>query len=188
MKLAALLAAFVGIILVGCSSGESAAVERPSNGDAAVTAPHMAQTKSASEAMCRKHWMEGTRYADDGQFEAAIQEFDKAIELGSHCAPSYGHRGMAYGNLGQYRRAIKDYDKAIEFFPESGGLYFWRASAYDELGQYQNAINDYTKVIQFEPDEASLYLLRGIALQKLYKFSLANKDFNKACKLDKSNC
>ena len=44
--------------------------------------------------------MEGTRYADDGQFEAAIQGFDKAIELGSPCAPFYGHRGMAYGNLG----------------------------------------------------------------------------------------
>ena len=150
MKLAALLAAFVGIILVGCSSGGSAAVERPSNGDAAVTAPHVAQTKSASEAMCRKHWMEGTRYADDGQFEAAIQEFDKAIELGSHCAPSYGHRGMAYGNLGQYQNAINDYTKVIQFDPGEASLYLLRGIALQKLYKFSLANKDFNKACKLD--------------------------------------
>jgi len=52
-----------------------------------------------------------------GQYQQAIEEYDKAIKFKPNDAIGYGHRGNCYNNLGQYQRAIEDYDKRIELDP-----------------------------------------------------------------------
>jgi tetratricopeptide (TPR) repeat protein len=41
-----------------------------------------------------------------GEYEKAIECFDKAIELNPNAALAYNNRGNAYKDLGQYERAI----------------------------------------------------------------------------------
>ena len=55
---------------------------------------------------------------DAGDFERAIQNLDKAIELNPQFADAFCNRGLAYVNLGRYARAMQDFDKAIELKPQ----------------------------------------------------------------------
>ena len=55
----------------------------------------------------------GLAYANKGEFNAAIQDYDKAIELNPQSADAYINRGNAYDEKGEFDTAIQDYNKAI---------------------------------------------------------------------------
>ena len=49
----------------------------------------------------------GWDYAEQGDYENAIEEYDEAIRLDPQLAEAYNNRGAAYGSLGQYEREKK---------------------------------------------------------------------------------
>jgi Flp pilus assembly protein TadD len=56
----------------------------------------------------------GNVYGRKGQFDKAIADYNKAIEINPKDAMAYNNRGVEYQNKGQYDRAVADYNKAIE--------------------------------------------------------------------------
>jgi tetratricopeptide (TPR) repeat protein len=56
-------------------------------------------------------------YAEKGEYDRAIADFDKAIKLKPKDAKAYSNRGNAYREKGDKERAIADYDKAIKLNP-----------------------------------------------------------------------
>lgn len=72
-----------------------------------------------------KHWEEtdtyndrGLAYHNKGDYDKAILEYTKAIELDSGAAKAYSNRGVAYCNKEDYGRAITDFTRAIELDPD----------------------------------------------------------------------
>ena len=65
-------------------------------------------------AISKKYFDSGTGYLLNGEYEIAIQEFDKAIEIYPDNAYAYHNRGISLGKLGQYSLAEKDSNKACE--------------------------------------------------------------------------
>ena len=59
----------------------------------------------------------GVEYIDKGQYELAVAEFTKAIDLDSNYAKAYYNRGVAYGWLGESSKANQDFAKACELDP-----------------------------------------------------------------------
>ena len=106
MKQAVLLAVFIGIILVACSNGVSTAVEQAANIDATVVAA-TAATRTASDVqekvaatvsspIYKNHWDQGYSYLKNGHYQLAINEFDKAIQIGGDDdAGAYNSRGYS---------------------------------------------------------------------------------------------
>ena len=84
-------------------------------------------------------------YGQSGDWQLAIEDFDKAIKLCLNDALAYVGRGVAYDELGQYLRAIEDYDKAIKLDPDFGVAYKSRGLAYRKLGQDAKADADKAK-------------------------------------------
>jgi len=64
-----------------------------------------------------KLYNQGTELLKKGQYDQAIANFDKAIEINPRYAEAYNNRGIAYTKKGQYDKAISDYNKAIELDP-----------------------------------------------------------------------
>ena len=56
----------------------------------------------------------GVSYADLGEYERAIEDYDEAIRLDPQSARAYINRGNAYDGLGKSEEAERDYAKAKE--------------------------------------------------------------------------
>jgi len=86
----------------------------------------------------------------EGQYEEAIEEYSKAIELEPMNTLAYEHRGVAKASLRQYEEAIKDYNIAIELEPKNKLAYEHRGIAKANMGLYESAIEDYQTVLTIE--------------------------------------
>src|SRR5258708_7345356 len=72
----------------------------------------------------------GNAYAQKGQHDRAIEDFDQALRLDSNYAFALQSRGAAYFNKGQYDRAIQDYDQPLRLAPSYAITYHSRALAH----------------------------------------------------------
>ena len=59
----------------------------------------------------------GVAYADKHEYDRAITDYTKAIEIDPRDALAYFNRGNAYRDKGEYDRANADYTRAIEINP-----------------------------------------------------------------------
>jgi len=59
----------------------------------------------------------GIAYGEKGQYDRAIFDFNRAIEINPTDNKAYNNRGIVYRLQGQYDQAISDFNKAIEIKP-----------------------------------------------------------------------
>src|SRR5882672_8492048 len=93
----------------------------------------------------------GGGYRATGEYDSAIQDFDRSIQLNPKSASTFINRGIAYKNKGQFDRAIADYDQALVLQPDSAIAYTDRGLAYEKKEQYDRALQDYDKAINLDP-------------------------------------
>jgi len=60
----------------------------------------------------------GNSYAKKEEYDEAIDEYNKAIEIDPELMDGYNNRGLAYHNKGQYDKALSDLNKALEINPD----------------------------------------------------------------------
>ena len=104
----------------------------------------------------------GNAYFIEGQYDQAISDYNKALEINPRNANAYSNRGNVYYHKGQYDQAISDYNKALEINPRFAKAYSNRASAYKSIGQYDKAWEDVDKAqdLGFKINPRFLRLLR----------------------------
>jgi tetratricopeptide (TPR) repeat protein len=68
--------------------------------------------RDAKDAMA--HYKRGVAYQFTGDFDRAIADYNKAIELRPRSARAYESRGSAYASKGVYTNAVADVTKASE--------------------------------------------------------------------------
>jgi tetratricopeptide (TPR) repeat protein len=73
---------------------------------------------------------QGVAYDDKGQFDKAIANYNKAIELDPKHAMAYYNRGNSYYDKREYDKAISDYTKATEINPRYAEAYNNCGNAY----------------------------------------------------------
>lgn len=78
-----------------------------------------------------------------GDFYAAIEDCNAAIDLNPDLAAAYYYRGNNYTQLGEFEAAVADYSYTIKLAPNYVDAYFNRASAHAQLKQYAEAVADY---------------------------------------------
>jgi tetratricopeptide (TPR) repeat protein len=118
----------------------------------------------------------GNAYFGKGQFDAAIRDYDKAIELRPSYPQAYNNRGSAYKKKRQFDAAIRDFDKAISLEPNTPLYYYNRGNAYSGLSQYKRAIADFDKAIELNGLYAEAYHNRAIDYFSLNAYDLAWAD------------
>ena len=110
----------------------------------------------------------GAAKDDLGNYQGAIADYNKAIEINPQYAGAYYNRGNTKYELKDYQGAIADYTKAIEIDPQYASAYQNRGLARIMSKDYVGASADYTRAIQYteNPQDASLYVNRGIAKER----------------------
>lgn len=84
-------------------------------------------------------------------YDGAIVNYNKAIELKPDYAEAYNSRGNAYYSKGDNEQAIKDYTKSIELNnPLLSMVYRNRAISYEKKGDLVKARADRQKADELE--------------------------------------
>ncbi|BAY33606.1 TPR repeat-containing protein [Nostoc carneum NIES-2107] len=82
-------------------------------------------------------------------YEGAMTDFSKAIQLDATDYRAYFNRGCACGKKGDNFGALRDFSKVIRLNPSNGMAYVNRGVARYQLGYYQGAIADLQKASEF---------------------------------------
>jgi len=120
---------------------------------------------------------------DKSEYDKAIEDYNKEIELKPDYADAYINRGLALNNKGEYDKAIGNYNIAIELRKDDPVVYNNRGIAFQNKGENDKAIADYTMAIELKKDYAIAYNNRGIAFQDKGENDKAIADYTKAIEL-----
>lgn len=91
-----------------------------------------------------------------GQYEAAILDFNKSIELKNdwyHWPPC--NRADAERALGRYAEALADYNLSLSYKPDYVEALNGRGRTYEMMDDIEKAVADYQKVLEYKPDDAT---------------------------------
>src|SRR6266545_1417224 len=83
-----------------------------------------------------KYYRRGLDYRKQGQYEQAISEYNKAIELNAQFSDAYEQRANVYYDQQKYDLALVDYDKAIQINPQFVVAYNERGDTYLQQAKY----------------------------------------------------
>jgi tetratricopeptide (TPR) repeat protein len=133
----------------------------------------------------------GNAYYNLKQYQEAVEDYSKAIELSPNNATYWSNRGDAYSKLNEYHKAIEDFSKAIQinyhsdkstYLEEIGETFYHdpysgsekynqscyhnsRGNIYSQLNEYQKAIDDFNEAIELYPTNAKCWNNRGNAFR-----------------------
>ena len=138
----------------------------------------------AGQKLAIAYGRRGNVYHDKGEYDRAIADYTKALEINPRDAVAYNNRGIAYRAKGDNESAIADYSKAIEMNPRDAVAYNNRGIAYRAQSDNDRAIADHAKAIAIDPELVSAYNNRGIAYRIKGDNDSAIADHAKAIEID----
>jgi tetratricopeptide (TPR) repeat protein len=122
-----------------------------------------------------------------GDYQAALDCLNRALELRPRYADAYNNRAYTYASMKRFDEALNDCNKAIEFNPDLAAAYNNRGNLYEQLGETQKALEDYNRAIKLRPDHAAAYNNRGNLYEQRGEFEKALDDYDRALELEPDN-
>jgi len=147
-----------------------------------------------------------------GNYDKAIANFTKALELNPRLDEALFNRGIAWSKKEDPQKAIQDFDKALELNPNNTKAIYYRRIAIEEIDKslnlelpeeqlnsnnwyeggieklenklYDQAIADFKVAIEIKPDHAEAFFHRAIAWDMKGDRHNAITDFTKALEID----
>jgi tetratricopeptide (TPR) repeat protein len=86
-----------------------------------------------------------------GEYNKAIECFNKAIDLNPKSEKAWANKGNALIKLGKYNEALQACDKAIKINPKSSIAWFNKGYAFIKLGDPVEANQAYDMAIEINP-------------------------------------
>lgn len=103
------------------------------------------------------YYSRGIAYGEKNEYDTAIEDYNKAIQLNPNFAEAYNNRGYAYHKKGEIDRAIEDYDKAIQIKPDDVRFYNNRGIVLLDVQEWQKAKSDLTIARNMGVDVIALF-------------------------------
>ena len=156
------------------------------NLDDAITISRKSHGHDGTETsiLAQAYYYRGVAYRQKHEYEAAINDFERAIDLNPSYFFAYYNRGVVYYKTHNYDLANADFDEAIELFPKHPEAYYCRAGVYERKRDYERAICDLNKTIELSPNHVNAYSTRGYVYAWMGNHEKAITDCNSAIELD----
>jgi tetratricopeptide (TPR) repeat protein len=118
------------------------------------------ETTFTALTQAKTFFTSGINKQNQGDNQAAITDYDQAINLNPEYANAYCKREIDHSDLGDKKGAVADYNQAIKFDPSYADAYYSRGKARSDLGDRPGAIADFQKAIE-------LYQQQGNSKERL---------------------
>jgi Na+/H+ antiporter NhaD/arsenite permease-like protein/Tfp pilus assembly protein PilF len=123
-------------------------------------------------------------YRATGDFDRAIADLDKALQLNPKSTLALIKRASIYQEKGDLDRAITDYNAALAAQPKSAAAFHGRGEAYRAKNDFDRAIMEYSTALRLDKNSAATYRGRAGAYRAKGELDKALSDFDEAARLD----
>jgi tetratricopeptide (TPR) repeat protein len=130
-------------------------------------------------------WL-ATNLSNSGEFELAIDHFNKAIDLAPNDFMAWANKGLALNRLNRFEEAIKCYDRAIEINPQYSSSWNNKGLALKDLKRYEESIECFDQSISVNPNLEFGWLNKAEVLVKLGRPEEAIECYKETLKLNPS--
>lgn len=129
------------------------------------------------------HFLRGNSYFETGQYQQALAEYNRALELRPDHPGTLYNRGVALVGLGHYDEALADLNRALELRPDDPNILNSRGSTMGYLGRYEEALADFNRALALRPDDPGTPYNRGLALSNLSRHQEALAAYSRALEM-----
>ncbi len=144
----------------------------------------VAEKKAFTVQDSRTYNRRGLAHVNMRNYEQAIYDYSKAIELDRHFAEAYNNRSAAHLMMENYAKAVLDCNWTLELAPHFISAYVNLGIAHTGLRQYAQALKDYAQALQIDPNNIYAFYNRGNTRIWMKDFEGAVQDFNTTIRLD----
>jgi tetratricopeptide (TPR) repeat protein len=129
------------------------------------------------------HAQRGRALYLQGHCGEAIQDFDRAVELGADSVEIHTLRGLALAGAQRRDAALESYGRALALTPDYPFALINRAILYREYRRFEDALADYDRALAVQPDSFEAHCGRATVLLDLHRFAQALDDGERAAAL-----
>ncbi len=121
---------------------------------------------------------------DNNQYDIAIENGRKAIELDEKFVDAYYHIGLAYNYKRKYDAAIENFQDALNY--DKNHIESWNliGLAYMAKGEFENALNYLNKTLEIDPTYSTGWFNIGNIYKQTDEFDKAIDSYVKATELN----
>ena len=89
---------------------------------------------------------------EDGQYEEAVEEFNRALEKNPDHVLAHLNLGVTYMQMERNREALEEFDRTIALDPDLAVAYADKGLLLDRLGRYEEALAAYQKALDLDAE------------------------------------
>ena len=130
------------------------------------------------------HFNMAVFFQRQGNYEAALDEYEKVIELSPQNAEVFCNIGAIYSELGETQKAVAYLQRSLLIDPNYPKARNNLGLAYYDSGQYEMAIDQFRRAIAADPTNLESYNNLGLVYKKLERYDEAEAAFESALKID----
>lgn len=126
----------------------------------------------------------GVMYYNQGLYDLAIEQYEKALEIDPTNPEAHYNMGYAYIRQGRHNEALEEFKKVVSLNPYDSEAHSNLGLAYYNLGMIEDAIGQYKKAVELDPTDAVAHFNLGYALSGKGRYLEAIEEFKKSIELD----
>jgi len=126
----------------------------------------------------------GNAHYNMQDYDKAIAQYKKAVDIDVDFAPVYNIMGYAYRAKGDYSDAETTLKKYVSLLSDEANPHDSIGDLYTKMGRFEEAITHYSKAVELNPDFYVSQRNIGINYAFLGKFDQAREAIRKAMKMD----
>jgi len=130
---------------------------------------------------------EGDRYYDQGEYEKALESYDKYLTIYPRNIKTLYNRAMTYDKLGKQQEAKEDLNNLLELEPNHLQARITLGEIDFAAENYEGAYYAFNKAVESHNQSSRAYVYRAKANQKMGEIRSAHSDYNVAIRLDSKN-
>lgn len=141
-------------------------------------------TATVEAQTAKQYFKAGEDFAKANNYQDAIAQFSKAIELDPDYDKAYINRAFAFSRTGEHKSAAEDYDRALVFDDKDEELFYFSGKEWHLAGNNQFALVKLTSAINMKKNFLEAYQVRQTVFMDIEEYDQALADCQKCLKLN----
>jgi len=149
-------------------------------GDYALAIEIITRLIDRNQASANDYNNRGLIYFQIGQYDKAVADYNKALQLKPDLAAAYNNRANYYAAKKQLEKALADYDRAIDLNPVHVRALINQGITYRDLKLYDRAIENFDFALRLGQLQGHIWAERGRTYHLMGDWNYALTDYRRA--------